>query len=115
MADQWHVSWLKEGVERWNQRRRKVEFSPDLSGIRFFDFLPSDFRDAPKTSRYFERINLSDANLTGSDLSTLNFSKADFSGAILLNANMSKSNFDGAIFLNANLLGANASRSSFAE
>ncbi|WP_296436047.1 MULTISPECIES: alpha/beta hydrolase [unclassified Rhizobium] len=113
MADRWHVNWLSEGVEQWNRRRKKVTFAPDLSGIRFFDLLPPDFRDAPKTSRFFERIDLSNANLAGADLSGLNFCNAAFSGANLTEADMSKSNFEKAKFTRANLAGANIARSLF--
>lgn len=111
MANSWHLEWLKEGVVRWNKRRKKVSFSPDLSGIRFFDHLPKDFRDDPKTSRYFEKINLSNANLEGSDLSDLNFVRADFSDANLSNADLSKSNFGEAKFVRSRMTNANATRS----
>ncbi|TAN13252.1 MAG: alpha/beta hydrolase, partial [Rhizobiaceae bacterium] len=106
MANQWHVDWLKEGVIRWNRRRKKVTFAPDLSGIRFFDLLPPDFRDNPKTSHYFEKIDLSDANLASADLSSLNFARALFSHANLSFADLSKSNFQGADFTRANFQGA---------
>ena len=99
MANNWHVEWLKEGVLRWNNRRKRVSFSPDLSGIRFFEHLPKDFRDDPKTSRYFEKLDLSDANLTLSDLSDLNFAKANFTDADISGANLSKSNFKDAKFI----------------
>lgn len=113
MADEFHVEWLKEGVSRWNKRRKKVDFAPDLSGIRFFDHLPKDFRDQPKTSRYFEKLDLSGADLTHSDLSDLNFSRANFTGANLSNANLSKSNFRNATFKETSLIGADVSRSLF--
>ncbi len=113
MADPWHVKWLSEGVRRWNTRRRKVDFTPDLAGIKFFGLLPPDFRDAPKTSRYFERINLSRANLAGADLSGLNFRGAKFDAADLTNSDMSMSNFDEAKFLGADLSGATLYRSFF--
>ncbi|MBN9069122.1 MAG: alpha/beta hydrolase [Rhizobiales bacterium] len=103
MADEWHVEWLREGVAKWNKRRKKVSFIPDLSGLRFFDILPPDFRDNPKTSRYFEKIDLSNANLVESDLSSLNFSKAKFRDADLSHANLSKSNFQNADFTRAKL------------
>ncbi|QDZ03043.1 alpha/beta hydrolase [Nitratireductor mangrovi] len=106
MADNWHVRWLREGVRKWNKRRKKVAFVPDLSGLRFFDLLPNDFRDKPKTSRYFEKIDLSGANLRGADLSRLNFAKAKFKHAMLLNADLSKSNFKDADFTRADLVGS---------
>jgi len=105
MANKWHVDWLKEGVQRWNKRRKRVPFEPDLSGLNFFELLPPDFRDDPKTSRYFERIDLSCANLNGSDLSRLNFFKAKFDDADLSQADLTRSNFEQATFRKADLSG----------
>ncbi len=113
MANSAHVEWLAEGVTRWNKRRKKVRFSPDLSGVRFFNHLPPDFRDDPKTSRYFERLDLSDANLRDADLSDLNFTSANFTDADLSRANLSKSNFTRAKFVRSNLEGANGLRAAF--
>ena len=101
MADAWHVEWLKEGVSTWNYRRKRVDFTPDLSGIRFFDLLPPDFRDAPKTSRFFEKLDLKDANLEGADLSDLNFTGAKFDRAKLSGCDLSLSNFTNASFKKA--------------
>lgn len=103
MADEWHVKWLAEGVEKWNRRRKRVSFRPDFAGLRFFDVLPEYFRDKPKSSRYFEKIDLSNANLAGADLSDLNFQKASFRGATLREADLSMSNFTGANFIDADL------------
>lgn len=111
MANRWHVAWLDEGVQRWNDRRKKVNFAPDLSGVRFFDRLPPDYRDSPKTSRYFEKIDLSGSNLSGADLSGLNFQKANFSHADLSDADMAKSNFVRANFNDADLSNADISKS----
>lgn len=113
MANEWHVEWLNEGVRRWNKRRKKVTFIPDLSGLDLFEALPPDFRDAPKTSMYFEKIDLSDADLSGADLSGSNFAKANFTNANLSGAKLSLSNFNGAKFTNANLSNADASSSIF--
>ena len=113
MANSWHVKWLAEGVDRWNKRRNKVAFIPDLTGIRFFDQLPPDYRDEPKTSRYFEKLDLSNAKLSETDLSDLNFSHANFTDADLRGANLSKSNFEEAKFLRANLTDANGTRAIF--
>lgn len=113
MAIHTHVEWLKEGVTRWNKRRKRVDFSPDLSGVSFFELLPKDFRDAPKTSRTFEKIDLSDANLTGSDLSNLNFQGANFSNARLINTNLYLSNFDKAKFVGSDLSLSTVENASF--
>lgn len=105
MANSWHVGWLREGVQKWNKRRKRVAFQPDLSGISFFDLLPPDFRDAPKTSRYFEGIDLRGANLVGADLSGLNFFRSKFDRADLTEADLSLSNFEKVSFGGANLRG----------
>lgn len=113
MADSWHVKWLSEGVSRWNRRRKKVKFAPDLSGVRFFDLLPPDFRDDPKTSRYFEGIDLSEANLSEADLSGMNFARGKFVDANLSGSDLSLSNFSGAKFRRANLEGVKAENALF--
>ncbi|SFG69551.1 Esterase/lipase superfamily enzyme [Palleronia marisminoris] len=113
MANDDHAMWLREGVKKWNYRRKKIEFSPDLSGLNFFAYLPPDFRDSPKTSRYFEGIDLSGANLSRANLSGLNFYKAKFGGADMAESNLSLSNFSEADFKDANLRGANAENSFF--
>jgi esterase/lipase superfamily enzyme len=113
MANEVHATWLREGVKQWNFRRKKVNFKPDLSGIRFFDFLPPDYRDSPKTSRFFERIDLSDASLSGADLSDLNFSGSKFDRSDLSYADMSMSNFNKCSFKGASLENANAKLSFF--
>lgn len=115
MADPWHVRWLREGVIRWNRRRKRVPFKPDLSGLNFFELLPPDFRDDPKTSRYFEKIDLSEADLSNADLSRLNFRRANFEKARLLEADLSRSNFEKADFKQANLRGADFSGSFLTE
>ncbi|MBM1633494.1 alpha/beta hydrolase [Sulfitobacter mediterraneus] len=109
-----HQEWLKEGVKAWNKRRKRIDFSPNLSGVNFFNNLPPDFRESPKTSRTFERINLSGADLRGSDLSHLNFQGADFTGADLREADLSLSNFDNAKFKDADLSFAACENSTFA-
>ncbi|WP_120504074.1 alpha/beta hydrolase [Sulfitobacter mediterraneus] len=113
MAIQAHVEWLKEGVSRWNKRRKKIDFSPDLSGANFFELLPPDFRDQPKTSRTFEKIDLSKSDLRGANLSHLNFRKGKFDHAQLQDADLSLSNFDEAKFKSADLSGAIAPNSTF--
>lgn len=103
MANHWHVEWLKEGVTRWNRRRKRVTFKPDLSGINFFELPPSDFRSDPKTSRYFEKIDLTDADLRGVDMSRLKFRNASFVRAKVSRSNLSGSNFEHANFKHADL------------
>lgn len=115
MADEWHVRWLAEGVKKWNKRRKKVTFRPDLSGVNFFQLLPWDFRDSPKTSRYFEKIDLSNSNLSRADLSGLNFSRARFDDSDLSGARLNLSNFTKADFSRSKLSNANGDRSVFTD
>lgn len=115
MANLSHINWLLEGVRKWNKRRKKVAFVPDLSGIRFFDYLPPDYRQSPKASRFFEKINLSEANLTSSDLSGLNFEGANFSKADLSRADLSLSNFRRADFTDSLLVEVNAENAVFSS
>ena len=113
MANTWHVNWLKEGVKPWNQRRKKVKFTPDLKGANFYDILPEDFRDAPKASRFFEKINLSGADLTNANLSNLNFKQANFNDSNMSEANLDASNFESAKFRGTILTGSSAKRAIF--
>jgi len=116
MSKNSHFEWLKEGVKSWNTRRKKVEFTPDLSGADLSSILPPDFRDtkfAPKASRHFEKIDLSGSDLRGANLSDLNFSGANFSNSNLASSDMSASNFSGANFLGTNLEDINAQRAIF--
>lgn len=113
MTNKLHAEWLREGVKKWNYRRKKVAFQPDLAGLKFFEYLPRDFRDQPKTSRFFEGIDLSGADLSGADLSDLNFANANFSNSSLAAADMSMSNFTNTVFTNANLTEAHVRMSFF--
>lgn len=115
MANQVHANWLNEGVKAWNRRRKKVSFYPDLSQLNFSEFLPPDFRDSPKTSRYFEKFDFSDADLSGANLHNLNFAGAKFNRANLDNADLSSSNFSDANFSNASLRNTNLGNSNFEE
>ena len=113
MANTWHVKWLKEGVKPWNARRKKIKFVPDLQGINFRDYLPEDFRDSPKASRFFEKINLSDSLLQYADLSNLNFQMANFSSAVLTGAKLDASNFQYTKFVDVNLAESTLTRADF--
>lgn len=113
MADEWHVKWLKEGVRKWNNRRKKIKFTPNLAGVKLFDVLPEYFRANPKTSMFFEGINLSGANLENADLSNLNFRKANFSFSNISSANMTGTNFTSANFDNARLTESIVDKSDF--
>lgn len=107
--------WLREGVPSWNARRKKVRFPPLLAGVNFFDYLPPDFREKPRSARYFEKIDLSYADIQNSDLSHLNFKGANFAKANLKGVNFSGSNLTDADLTGADLTGANLDRTILIE
>jgi esterase/lipase superfamily enzyme len=103
LANEAHIDWLSTGYRIWNDRRKLVSFTPDLSGFDFAD-LPS----GPSVN--FRRFDFSNANLSGSNMARLDFSRARFDGANLSGATLTDSNFSGARFDRADL-----SRSTLAE
>ncbi|HEY4034483.1 MAG TPA: pentapeptide repeat-containing protein [Ktedonobacteraceae bacterium] len=80
MANQEHVTLLRQGVEQWNKWRDQ---HPEI------------------------RVNLSDADLTGFDLNEANLRGSDLRRANLSEANLWKANFGIADLRHANLSGAN--------
>lgn len=76
MANQEHLSKLKEGIEAWNQWRDEHSvFEPDLSG-------------ADLSGIYLINANLRAANLRAANLSITNLSYACLAGANLNDANL---------------------------
>ncbi len=94
MANQEHLTILKQGVEAWNcWRKEHPQIWPDLSGTNLI------------------RANLSGGNLSGADLRDANLSGAslirtDLSGASLMRADLSETDLSEAEICGANLSGA---------
>ncbi|MBN8564240.1 MAG: pentapeptide repeat-containing protein [Leptolyngbya sp. UWPOB_LEPTO1] len=99
MAEQEQVEILKQGVEVWNNwRKRNTTIIPDLS-------------EADLSEAVLPEINLSVTNLYGARLNNTNLRDASFVGAdlrkaILVNANLIKTKFGKAKLNEANLSGA---------
>src|SRR2546426_614142 len=93
MANQEHLDILKQGVERWNQWRKKhPEIQPDLS------------------KAYLKGANLYGAELGAVNLSGARLMEADLSGAYLEEADLSearlvRTNFAGATLSNCRVYG----------
>ena len=101
LATRKHIEWLLEGVESWNERRKRDGFRPDLAGVDIYE----EFRKAGKINNdgnlHLCRIDLNRANLTESRLC------CDFTGggadlrwsnhwfANLADSQLSNSKFDG--------------------
>ena len=121
MGNPLHVSWLLEGVDSWNERRRQEKFAPYLSGedlaakllgagITDSDGRPNlswiDLSDAWLSECNLENVkfiqaNLSGANLrasvlVGADLIAGNLSKSDLSNADLSAASLALADLGGA-------------------
>ena len=100
MANEEHLAILKQGVEAWNQWRKKhPSAKPKLSNA---DLSDADLRGA----------NLGLADLSGAYLGEAHLSRADLSGAYLGethlgNADLSDAHLRGANLRGANLRGAN--------
>ncbi len=89
MADQAHLTLIKQGVQQWNEwREQNQDIRPDLS-------------DAILAS-----TNLSGANLISADLSLARLSGANLSGANLSSANLSNANLSLANLFGTRLISA---------
>jgi uncharacterized protein YjbI with pentapeptide repeats len=93
MQNDEHVAMLARGAAAWNERRTKLDETPDLSraGLR---------------GRDLSGFDLSRADLRGADLRGTNLCDADLSGARLEGANFFKAVLDGANLAGAFLTGA---------
>jgi uncharacterized protein YjbI with pentapeptide repeats len=94
VADETHLTALKQGAASWNVwRRERAIARPDLSqaGLRGLDLSETD---------------LSGADLRQADLRGAILSRGKLIGADLAGANVFKAVFDGADLSGANLIGA---------
>lgn len=96
-----HVAWLLAGREQWNNRRREFAFKPELRGIQLDKLfreqgLIDEHDDAP-----LAQYNLSEADLTHSDLRWV-----DFEGANLVRADLRSSDATNANFADCDLVEA---------
>ena len=102
MAEPKHVEWLSEGVASWNQRRSTDRFAPDLRDSN----ITSLVRDTQGVS-LGGRVDLSNVNLSSSQLSGCDFSGTILAVADLSNSDLRGSRFENSIIVLANLRSAN--------
>jgi hypothetical protein len=119
MANPKHVEILKEGVEAWNQWRRKDPDRADLSGgilsraflngadLRRVNLSDANLSGANLSGAFLIAANLGAAKLSGADLRGAILSGADLCGAFLSGANLREADLTGADLSGANLIGAN--------
>ena len=98
-----HIEWLLEGVDSWNQRRRKKDFEPDLSGANIYGlFDEADMLDEDDNIP-LSNINLNRANLENARLLYARLNEANLQGALLDRANLYEANLSGAMMQGAQL------------
>ncbi|MEH2355948.1 pentapeptide repeat-containing protein [Nostoc sp.] len=118
MANEEHLAILRQGVEVWNQWRKKnSNVIPDLSKANFskYDFSKIDLSKAILIKTDFSDTNLFNANLFIANVKDANFKnsnlvRADLRDTKLGEANLSYATLAGAILRRAILSGANLSR-----
>lgn len=94
MANQQHLDLLKQGVDAWNQWRRKhPDMQPDLA--------EASLRETNLTLADLRYANLNAADLAGSDLSSADLSYAQLKKASLYGTSFYKASFTGADFSEA--------------
>jgi uncharacterized protein YjbI with pentapeptide repeats len=106
MADEWHVSLLKEDVTAWNEawdnnRRSSVDLiEADLSEAMLIgvNLSGADLSRADLSGANLSEANLSMANLSRANLSETNLSGADLSGAGLYRSTLWRADLDGTNF-----------------
>lgn len=105
MANQEHLSILKQGVEAWNTWRKKNNsIMPILrrANLEGYKLNGVDFHDA-----YLRRADLNEIDLSGANLREANLSGANLRNAKLINSNLAGANLRAADFSGADLSGAN--------
>ena len=125
MANQEHLTILKQGITTWNMwRKQHPEIQPDLTraNLSEADLLQAnlsqvDLRDASLRQADLRAADLSQANLIDADLRAADLSQADLraahlsgahlNGADLSQADLSGANLSGAILFQAKLYEAN--------
>jgi uncharacterized protein YjbI with pentapeptide repeats len=114
MANDDHISRLKQGVAAWNAwREENPNIRPDLreanlikANLREVDFKGADLSEAALREADLVCANLSTANLSAADLTKANLAMANLGEANLREANLVESNLSGADLGGANLSSA---------
>ena len=122
-----HIEWLREGVQAWNERRKREDFEPNLEGANIPEVFERGGGLVESSEAVIRQIRLGKSDDVV-DLSGIDLSGAKLCKAILTNVNLSNANLryadlkgcelDGAILENAeldsaDLRGASASTADF--
>lgn len=107
MANEEQLAILKQGVEVWNEWRRKNNYIIDLA--------EADLSEKELEHISFWSANLRKANLNGVNLSRAMAHSADFTETNCVDANLSYAFLFGADFSRANFFGANLTKASLQD
>ena len=107
MANIDHIKLLCQGVETWNEHRRKRDFVPDLTHveIRSADLRGALLQQSDFDGSIFSKVDLSNANLEQARLNGVTVSRTSFRGAALNHAELKGADFKRACFKGAGLDG----------
>ena len=106
MADPEHTALLLKGVQTWNERRRTVNFVPDLSRLNFHEeFQDNGQLDSDGQVR-LNNIDLSGAKLFGANLRCARLFDANLSSADLTLSDLRGAHLDGVDLSDADLTAA---------
>ncbi|QLE45280.1 pentapeptide repeat-containing protein (plasmid) [Nostoc sp. C052] len=119
MANEEHLTILRQGVKVWNEWRQKnSEVAPDLTDINLsgafligIDFSNSNLSRANLSHAVLVYANLSAAIFRKSNLSNINLSRANLEGADLDNANLDEAFLQNAYLKRVNFSGASLKNS----
>lgn len=107
MANPEHLDWLREGVRRWNDRRRQDSFEPELDSEDVSRKLGGHEReDIRNISVNLRGVNLAAANLTDSTLRDTDLRGSSLHMTRLIRAKLMGSDFSGSIGVETKLRGA---------
>jgi hypothetical protein len=110
MANEEHLVLLKQGVKAWNTWREKnPEEKIDLTGALLTDTdLPyADLKEAKLTGATLTNANLTGADLTRADLTMASLYRVNLTEANLTGADLSRADLRGALLVETNLKNAN--------
>jgi uncharacterized protein YjbI with pentapeptide repeats len=109
MINEEYLALLKQGVEAWNEWRRKNPIIPDLTraSLHQANLSEANFRWADLTQANLNQANLTQATFRWADLTQANLSDANLTQANLSAANLSQTNLSAANLAEADLRDAN--------
>ncbi|MGJ3252941.1 MAG: pentapeptide repeat-containing protein [Elainellaceae cyanobacterium] len=104
-----HLALIRQGVEAWNEWRKKDPATPNLSqaNLSHVTLTQINFKWADLNQANLSHADLSDANLTWANLSQANLNQANLEQTMLRWANLTQVNLSQANLTNADFRGAN--------